>query len=104
MHAEPPEFATIVEKLEAALGRRLRGAGREKCLSAFQESPAGFQRVALSALRRARSNPLGLLCAMVGDGEHLLEAASRGAGTCFVCGSHAPDALRRGGQWWCPEH
>jgi hypothetical protein len=104
MHAEPPAFASIVAELEEKAGRRLRGDGRSRCLRAFEESADGFHRVALSAGRRARTNPLGLLCAMVDDGEHTLGATMRAPGNCFVCGTYAPDALRRRGQYWCADH
>ena len=104
MHAEPPEFVALVGELEAAAGKRLRNPGRERCLRAFGESPDGFARTALSAKRRARTSPLGLLCKMVEDGEHVLPGTMRGAGACFVCNRHSRDALRRGGQWWCSEH
>ena len=103
MHApEPVEFVEIVEELEDAFGRRLRGEGRAQCLSAFLENRDGFARVASAARRRGRS--LGLLCRMVADGEHLLGATMRGSGRCVICGEEVPDALFRGGQWWCPEH
>ena len=104
MHAEPAQFVAIVEELEDYTGRRLRGEGREKCLAAFLANEAGFARVARSARRRARTNPLGLLCVMVADREHLLGSTSRGTGHCVICGTYARDALYRGGQYWCVEH
>jgi hypothetical protein len=76
-HAEPPEFVAIVGELEDFTGRRLRGNGRVRCLNAYLESAEGFARIALSAQRRARLNPFGLLITMVDDREHLLRGRAR---------------------------
>jgi hypothetical protein len=100
-HAEPERFVAIVDELEHHGGRRLRGEGRARCLRAFIENPDGFARVALSAKRKARTSPFGLLICMVDDREHLLGATMRGAGKCFVCGRHTDDAVIRHGQYWC---
>lgn len=76
-HAEPDRFVALVFELEDFTGRRLRGNGRARCLQAFTENPAGFERILRSAQRRARLNPFGLLLTMVDDGEHRLRGTAR---------------------------
>jgi hypothetical protein len=71
MHATgEQDFDTIVAPLERAVGKRLNGAGRLKCLAAFDESPDGVRAVADDALGRAKRNALGLFIRMLEDGEH----------------------------------
>jgi hypothetical protein len=67
--ASASSFDEIVAPLEAGT-ERLNGSGRGACLAAFNENPEGFARIAGEALERGR-NPLGLLCRMVRDGDHL---------------------------------
>jgi hypothetical protein len=71
MHASPDSFAAILEPLERATGQRLNGSARTLCMQAFEECAEGFRLCATKALRRAHSNPVGLLVKMVvKDGEH----------------------------------
>jgi hypothetical protein len=97
--AHAASFAAIVAPLEA--GREpLNGSGRQACLAAFDESPEGFERIAGEALERGRMNPLGLLCRMVRDRDHLKDGrparrepassgppAPRKSSRCSSCGS-----------------
>jgi hypothetical protein len=117
MH-EPAEFVEIVGELEVSVGRRLNGPGRKLCLLAFEENERGFHACALEALRRGRTNPLGLLVKMVKQRDwdvRMLEPeaptaapferpVTRGRGSCFVCGDEVDEALFVGGQWWCSKH
>jgi hypothetical protein len=69
MHA--PGFEEVIAPLERATGQRLNGPPRLLLLEAFEESPEGFRVCATKALRRAHTNPVGLLVKMVvKDGEH----------------------------------
>jgi len=70
-------FRAIIEPLEEAQGHHLNGWGRKQCERAFEASPAGFDRIALAALERATTSPLGLLCRMVEKGDHLLDPSAR---------------------------
>lgn len=101
-------FAAIVDELEALSGRRLRHPLRGRLFRAFTASPEGFRRAVLRARAEAHTNVVGLLGWKIAQGEHLLGATAkppvRGAGSCYVCGRLTPDALRRGGQWWCSDH
>jgi hypothetical protein len=64
------EFSSLVGPLESLAGRPLGEPGRQKCLTAFCESPDGFRRLVADAERRGKTNPIGLLLTMVAAGEH----------------------------------
>jgi hypothetical protein len=64
-------FDELVAPLELASGWRLNGEHRRLCTQAFEEYPEGFRLCAAKALRRAHTNPVGLLVKMEKkDGEH----------------------------------
>jgi hypothetical protein len=63
-------FDALVRPLEAIAGRRLNGANRLRCATAFAAHPQNFRRLVSEALARGRVNPVGLLVRMVTDSDH----------------------------------
>jgi hypothetical protein len=74
---ELPSFEALLEPLERRVGRRLGGPGRERCRRAYEHSPQVFMQLTHEALTRARNSPLGFLCRLVDDGDHLLSATPK---------------------------
>ena len=64
------EFSRLVAPLESRVGKPLGEPGRQRCLTAFYESPDGFRRVVAEAGKRGTRNPIGLLLTMVTAAEH----------------------------------
>lgn len=107
------EFDELLAPLERASGRRLAGRGRENCFRAYQRSPELFAALVADAAARARWSPLGFLCRLVEDGDHLeaaraaLALAENGVDhpqrqePCPECGTgggrHVADCSRRNG-------
>ena len=71
IHDEPAEFSELVGALEAHHCSRLKSPARELCLEAYKATPRGFAILVHRALEKARTNPLGLLIAMVRNEDHL---------------------------------
>jgi hypothetical protein len=71
------DLNAVLAPLERAGGRRLDGDRRLRCAAAFAENPDGFRALAAEALKRARTNPVGLLWRMVEAGEDRLAGDPR---------------------------
>jgi hypothetical protein len=69
---EPERFTKLVTSLEVKACSRLNPPARELCLRAFLAAPESFEILARRAHEKARSSPIGLLIAMVKNGEHLV--------------------------------
>jgi hypothetical protein len=72
--AEPERFTNLVAQLERSAASRLKSPARDLCLEAYHSSIEGFEVLVARAHEKARSNPVGLLIAMVRNGEHLIAA------------------------------
>jgi hypothetical protein len=70
--AEPERFTKLVTSLEVKACSRLNPPARELCLRAFLAAPESFEILVMRAHEKARSSPIGLLIAMVKNGEHLV--------------------------------
>lgn len=67
---EADAFDQLVRPLEIASGSRLNEPARTTCRVAYAAHPEGCRLVARNALKRGGSNPVGLFCRMIRDGDH----------------------------------
>jgi len=67
---EPLDFDELVRPLEIASASRLNEPARTTCRVAFAAHPEGCRLAARNALKRGGSNPVGLFCRMIRDGDH----------------------------------
>jgi hypothetical protein len=70
---EEVKFDVLLEPIEHLAGKRLSGRGRLACFEAYRRSPEVFAELVRDAKQRARTSPLGFLCRLVEDGDHLYD-------------------------------